>query len=104
MRWAHEGVFDKMYDVGWIWQKTTGKEVQSTYFEDDGSTELAIKRYNRWEFQVTDHSLVITKKVGAMDKKRIFTIKVPEGYTVSQFSFDPDTLKEGEHMVVAISG
>ena len=84
--------------------KTIGKEVQSTYFEDDGSTELAIKRYNRWEFQVTDHSLVITKKVGALDKKRIFTIKVPEGYTVSQFSFDPDTLKEGEHMVVAISG
>jgi len=47
---------------------------------------------------------VITKKVGAIDKKRIFTIKVPEGYTVSQFSFDPDTFKEGEHMVVAISG
>lgn len=30
MRWAHEGVFDKMYDVGWIWQKTTGKEVTVT--------------------------------------------------------------------------
>jgi alpha-glucosidase len=81
------------------------ERVVSSYFEDDGSTELVLHAaITLWEFQVTDHSLVITKKVGAMDKKRIFTIKVPEGYTVSQFSFDPDTLKEGEHMVVAISG
>ncbi|NLE16204.1 MAG: hypothetical protein GX626_10085, partial [Spirochaetales bacterium] len=49
-------------------------------------------------------AVIITKKVGAIDKKRVFTIKVPEGYTVSQSSFDPDSLKEGEHMVVAISG
>ncbi|MDX9984628.1 TIM-barrel domain-containing protein [Sphaerochaeta sp.] len=84
--------------------KTTGKEIHSSYFEDDGSSELAGKQYNLWEFQVTDQSLVITKKVDAIKKQRVFTIKVPEGYTVSQSSFDPDSLKEGEHMVVAISG
>ena len=81
----------------------TEKEVVSSYFEDDGSTELATKHYNRWEFKVTDHSLVITKLVGTLEKKRTFTLKVPHGYVVSQQSFDPDALGEGESLVIAIS-
>ncbi|ADY12235.1 TIM-barrel domain-containing protein [Sphaerochaeta globosa] len=81
----------------------TENEVVSSYFEDDGSTELATKGYNRWEFKVTDHSLVITKLVGTLEKKRTFTLKVPQGYVVSQQSFDPEALGEGESLVIAIS-
>jgi alpha-glucosidase len=83
--------------------KTRGMTVTSYYFEDDGSTELANKQYNLWEFTVSEDSLLITKKVGRVSKKRVFNLQLPLGYACSQESFNPDSLLEGESLHVAIN-
>lgn len=79
------------------------KAIRSQFFEDDGSTELSYGKYNLWEFEVTQSTLVITKRVGGLKKKRTFTITAPQGYTLSTTVIDPDALREGEHLTITIS-
>jgi alpha-glucosidase len=83
--------------------KTATKQISSTYFEDDGVSELHTGRYTVWEYCVTEGQLTITKaKGGAPSKKnRIVTVRIAGGQT---FSFDPDTFEAGASRSYAIEG
>ncbi len=96
------GLFDTVQLLVYPCQ-TKGMSVTSYFFEDDGSTELAKKQYNLWEFTVSQNSLLITKKVGRVSQKRQFNLQLPKKYCSSHTSFDPDSLLEGESIRVAIN-
>jgi alpha-glucosidase len=83
--------------------KTADKQVTSTYFEDDGVSELSTNRYNLWKFKVSGNEMTITKTKGGapVKKNRIFTVRITGGRT---FSFDPDTFEEGVSRTYAIEG
>jgi hypothetical protein len=83
--------------------KTADKQVTSTYFEDDGVSELSTNRYNLWKFMVSGNEMTITKTKGGapVKKNRIFTVRITGGRT---FSFDPDTFEEGVSRTYAIEG
>lgn len=97
------GLFDEVELLVYP-NKSKGLVTFSMFFEDDGKTELGKQRYNLWEFEVTDKALRITKKMGRVTKKRIFRLVVPKGFSLSEYQFDPDSLREGESRLVAITG
>ncbi|MFA5354838.1 MAG: TIM-barrel domain-containing protein, partial [Thermodesulfovibrionales bacterium] len=84
--------------------KTEGKRVLSSFFEDDGLTELERGQYNLWEFEVAEKTLRITKQVGKVRKKRSFHFVLPTGYALSETMIDPDTMEEGESRLFEIIG
>jgi alpha-glucosidase (family GH31 glycosyl hydrolase) len=79
--------------------RTTGKEVVSTYFEDDGKTELHKQNCNLWSLKVTENQVVVSKTKAAHDEPagRLFTLRVG----TRKFEFNPASLKRGESISFA---
>jgi len=79
--------------------RTTGKEVVSTYFEDDGKTELHKQNCNLWSLKVTENQVIVSKTKAAYDEPagRLFTLKVG----TRKFEFNPASLKRGESISFA---
>ncbi|HKM05729.1 MAG TPA: TIM-barrel domain-containing protein [Sphaerochaeta sp.] len=103
LRHLDSGLFDEL-DLLVFPCRSEGMVNVSTYFEDDGKTELHKEEYNLWEFEVSEKTLRITKKMGRITKQRVFRLVVPEGFTLSETFFDPDSLEEGESRLIQILG
>ena len=71
----------------------------STYFEDDGKTELHKHNCNLWSLKVTENQVVVTRTIVAQSEPagRLFTMKVG----TRKFVFNPASLKRGESISFA---
>ena len=75
------------------------KEVVSTYFEDDGKTELHKQNCNLWSLKVSENQVVVTRTIVAQSEPagRLFTLKVG----TRKFEFNPASLNQGESISFA---
>lgn len=79
------------------------KIYESSFFEDDGQTELSEHSFNLWKFIVRDSEIEIIKVSGGASKSRLFTFKTPPNYSLSQTILAPDTIKTGESIIISIN-
>ncbi|NLD33381.1 MAG: glycoside hydrolase [Clostridiales bacterium] len=89
-----------------------GKESESIYFEDDGRSLLALKRFNRYHIRLSEAGVDIRKTetgITAPAGTRRFVLQLPEGLRFVQngqdsLAFDPDALAAGETLRFDIKG